>query len=131
MIAAVISITVGLITNFAITKFYVIGEVERQKKKTWFQFFVYVCCAMISLLIVQIFLLIFNIYLGFYAFYVKLATIPVVFMWTVFVSRYVVFDKKGKHSDVNNNDDVNPKLQEEEAEELKDGYVDRAEVKKE
>jgi putative flippase GtrA len=130
MVAAVISIVVGLSTNFTITKFYVIGEVKIQKKKTWFQFFIYVLCAMVSLLIVQIFLLIFNVILGFYAFYVKLVTVPVVFIWTVFISRYVVFNKISKKTDIKDDECAKTDDITEDTEKVNGELLDTADVVK-
>jgi putative flippase GtrA len=94
MLAAILSFILAVSTNFTIGKFYVIGGVTKQKKKTLSQFILYTIYALISLGIVQFFLLLFHIFMNFDPLYVKIASVPIVFVWTLIVTRYLVFDKK-------------------------------------
>jgi putative flippase GtrA len=94
MVAAVISFCVGVLSNFILTRVYVIGDVAKQKKKPQFQLAIYVAACLVSLGIVQVFLLIFHFHFKLDPFVVKIMAVPVVFIWTVLASRYIVFDKK-------------------------------------
>jgi putative flippase GtrA len=94
MIAAVVSFSLAVLTNFTLTRYYVFGEVRRQKKKTVVQLIIYVLVCFVSLGIVQVFLLFFHFRLGLDPVLVKIISVPVVFIWTVLSGRFIIFDKK-------------------------------------
>jgi SAM-dependent methyltransferase/putative flippase GtrA len=94
MLAAVASFAAGTSTNFCLTRHYVIGEVRRQVRSLPVQFAAYLATGLVSLGIVQALLLVFHVLLGFDPFHVKLASVPVVFVWTVTSSRFLVFRKR-------------------------------------
>jgi putative flippase GtrA len=94
MTSAVISFVFAALTNFTITKYYVIGGLKRQKKKTMLQLLAYFATALVSLAIAQLFLLVFSVILDFNPLYVKIVSVPFVFVWTVLSSRYFIFNKK-------------------------------------
>jgi putative flippase GtrA len=94
MIAAVISFCLALLTNFTLSRYYVFGEVDRQKKKPAYQLLIYIPVSFVALGIFQMFLLVFYVYLGMDPVLVKIISVPVVFIWTIISSRYIIFDKK-------------------------------------
>jgi SAM-dependent methyltransferase/putative flippase GtrA len=94
MACATASFAVGTTVNFFLTRHYVIGEPARQKRSLPVQYLTYVATGLVSLAIVQILLLVFHLLLGFQPFHVKLASVPVVFVWTVLSSRFLVFVKR-------------------------------------
>lgn len=94
MIAAVISFCVSVSSNFIITRYYVFGEVRRQKKKSTLQLVIFVAASLVSLGILQLFLLIFHFHFGLDAFFVRIITVPVVYIWTILATRYIIFDKR-------------------------------------
>lgn len=94
--AAVISGTAGTVLNFFGTRYYVYGETDKQKIKPWTQFALYIPAALISLGIIQVILLIFHLWLGFDPLLVKVAGVPIVFAWTVFNGKYIIFNKKNE-----------------------------------
>jgi putative flippase GtrA len=93
LLAAICSASASLVVNFFITRYYVIGEIHKQTKTVGAQFLVYVGTALVSLAIFQILLLVFHYWLDFDPLYVKIASIPVVYIWTLLSSRFIVFNK--------------------------------------
>jgi SAM-dependent methyltransferase len=93
MACAVLSYAAGLTTNFFLARHYVIGEPDRQLRSLPAQFAAYAATGLVSLAVVQILLLVFNVILEFDPFLVKIASVPVVFAWTVLSSRHLVFTK--------------------------------------
>lgn len=95
MVAAVISWVFALVVNFCVTRYYVFGQIEKQKFNWLFQFLMYIPAALVSLGIIQVMLFVFVIKIGYHPLLVKILSIPVVFVWTVCSSRYLVFKKSG------------------------------------
>ncbi|MDR2352985.1 MAG: GtrA family protein [Deltaproteobacteria bacterium] len=93
MLAALISFGVAATTNFFLTRYYVIGEVKIQKKPIFLQYITYVFSAICSLAIAQLFILIFHFGLGLAPFLAKLISVPVIFVFTLTLGRYVIFNK--------------------------------------
>jgi putative flippase GtrA len=91
--AALIAQTFSAVVNFIITKFYVFGHVDRQKKKSRVQFILYIFTVLVSIGLTQLFLLIFSLWLGFEPMLVKIISVPFIFIWTLFCGKYIVFDK--------------------------------------
>jgi putative flippase GtrA len=94
MVCAAASFAVGTTVNFFLTRHYTIGEPEKQDRGITVQYLAYVCTGFVSLAIVQAMLWGFHLVMGFDPFHVKLASVPVVFVWTVLSSRFLVFTKK-------------------------------------
>jgi putative flippase GtrA len=94
MAAAVVSFIIVVITYFLVTRYYVFGEVRDQKKSVLFQFLVYLSSALLSLGVIQLFLLVFFVWLGFDPLLVRIAAIPFVFALTFFAGKFLIFQKK-------------------------------------
>jgi SAM-dependent methyltransferase/putative flippase GtrA len=94
MACAAASFAVGTTVNFFLTRHYVFGDTRRQRRSLPAQYAAYVGAGLVSLAIVQLLLLVFHFRLGFDPFRVKLASVPVVFVWTVLSSRFIIFVKR-------------------------------------
>jgi ubiquinone/menaquinone biosynthesis C-methylase UbiE/putative flippase GtrA len=94
MWCAVSSFAASVTVNFFLTRVYAIGEPERQDRGIAVQYAAYVATGLVSLAIVQLMLGVFHLRMGFKPFNVKLASVPVVFVWTVLSSRFLVFTKR-------------------------------------
>jgi putative flippase GtrA len=92
-LAATFSSAAGASVNFLITRHYVYGGVD-QAKKAWTQFLLYVPAVLISLGLVQLMLAVFHLWLGFPPMPVKIASVPVVFVWTVLSGKYLIFNRR-------------------------------------
>lgn len=92
--AAFISWVISLITSWIVTRWYVFGEVKRQKRNVLFQLFLFCGVALVSLGIIQVCIFIFTNYLLVAPLVAKILSLPIVFMWTLSVSRCIVFSKK-------------------------------------
>ncbi|MDR1080041.1 MAG: GtrA family protein [Deltaproteobacteria bacterium] len=94
MVCAVASFVVGTTVNFYLTRHYTIGEPEKQNRSVGLQYVAYMGTGIVSLAIVQAMLGGFHLVMGFDPFHVKIASVPVVFVWTVLSSRFLVFTKR-------------------------------------
>jgi putative flippase GtrA len=94
LIAALISAVVSTVVNFSITKYYVFGQINRQKKRTRTQFIIYIFTVLVSVGLTQLILFIFSIKFGFDPMLVKVAAVPFIYIWTVLSGKYIVFNKK-------------------------------------
>lgn len=95
LIAALISMTLALLVNFAISRRYVFGEVELQKKRAMVQLALYVPAALAAIGLTQLVLYVFNMRLGMDPMLVKIfVAVPLVFLWTLLCGKYLLFDKR-------------------------------------
>lgn len=92
LVSALLSFCVAVITNFCITRYYVFGDVKRQRKSFRTQFFIYLPLCLVSLALTQVILIIFNLHLGWPPLLVKIMAVPVVLLWTVIAGRFIVFN---------------------------------------
>ncbi|MDR1166477.1 MAG: GtrA family protein [Deltaproteobacteria bacterium] len=92
-LAAVFSFVVVASTNFTITRFYVIGETRVQTKPLAAQYPLYIATALVSLAIIQLFILVFYVYAGLAPILARIIAIPFVFIFTLLVGRLLVFKK--------------------------------------
>ncbi|MDR2443870.1 MAG: GtrA family protein [Deltaproteobacteria bacterium] len=96
LLAALVSAGASTLVNFTITKYYVYSQVDRQKKRTRWQFILYIFTVLVSIGLTQLILLIFSIKHGFDPFLVKIGAVPFVYIWTVLSGKYIVFNKYSK-----------------------------------
>jgi putative flippase GtrA len=94
MACAVASFAAGTSVNFSLTRHYTVGEPEKQDRGVLAQYAAYLAMGLVSLAAVQAMLGVFHLVMGFDPFLVKLASVPVVFVWTVLASRFLVFTKR-------------------------------------
>jgi putative flippase GtrA len=97
--APVVASTVGMLVNFVVTRHFVYGETERQKKSAWLQFALYAPSAAVSIALTQLILLVFSVILSFDPMVVKIVSVPLVFVWTLLSGKYLIFTKKKKTGD--------------------------------
>lgn len=93
-VAATNSFICAVLINFCITRFYVFGETKRQRKPVRIQAILYIIASLVSLAIIQVVLYVFAVRLGWPPLPVKIMAIPVVFGWTLFAGKYLVFNKQ-------------------------------------
>ncbi|MDR1309370.1 MAG: GtrA family protein [Deltaproteobacteria bacterium] len=94
LVSALVSAAVATVVNFMFTRHFVFGQVERQRKGPWTQFALYVPTVLVSVALTQLILSVFSLWLGLDPMLVKVAAVPVVYVWTVFSGKYFVFDKE-------------------------------------
>jgi putative flippase GtrA len=93
LIAAFFSASLATVVNFLITRYYVFGHVSEQKIRALAQFALYIPAVLVSMGLTQLILLVFNIWIGFDPMLVKIAAIPVVYIWTVICGKYIIFKR--------------------------------------
>jgi len=97
-LSAAVSFVFALLANFLGMRWYVFGDVARQRRNKASQAALYILVALSSLGIIQAWLWVFAVRAGFPPLLVKAAGVPVVFLWTVLAGRFV-FAKKGDADD--------------------------------
>jgi putative flippase GtrA len=90
-LAAFFSFCLALLTNFFVSRNYVYGNVTDYKYSRTKQFFLYIFAAFLSLGIIQIFLLIFAVYLMTPPLLAKILALPPVFIFTLLSGRFLIF----------------------------------------
>ncbi|MDR2442393.1 MAG: GtrA family protein [Deltaproteobacteria bacterium] len=91
---ALISGFSGAVINFLITRHYVFGHIDKQKKGVWTQFAMYIPAVLVSMGLTQLILLVFHLWLNFDPMLVRIAAIPVVYVWTVLCGKYIIFNRR-------------------------------------
>jgi putative flippase GtrA len=90
-LSASFSFLLALFTNFFISRNYVFASTGKHEHTCLKQFIVYVFSAIITLGIIQLFLLVFAVYLTFPPILAKILALPPVFVFTLFFGRFLIF----------------------------------------
>ena len=93
-LSASVAFVFALLANFAGMRWYVFGDVVRQRRNRANQGVLFILVALASLGIIQAWLWVFAVKAGFPPLPVKAVSVPVVFLWTVLAGRFV-FTKEG------------------------------------
>jgi putative flippase GtrA len=97
LLSSLLGLSMGAVVNFIITRHYVYGQIERQKKKASTQFLLYIPTVLVTICITQLIMLILCVKLGFDPMLVKVfVAVPLVFLWTLLSGKYLIFNKRPK-----------------------------------
>jgi putative flippase GtrA len=93
--AALISTSAGGAVNFVLSRHYVFGRIERQRRPLAAQILLYVPAVLVAVALNQLILAILCLWLGLPPMPVKiLAATPLVFLWTLFSGRCLIFARR-------------------------------------
>jgi putative flippase GtrA len=90
-LSAFFSFILALLTNFFIGRNYVFASTGKHEHTCFKQFIVYSFSAIITLGVIQLFLLVFTVYLMFPPILAKILALPPVFVFTLLSGRFLVF----------------------------------------
>ncbi len=91
-LSAAISMVLAFVVNFSITRWYVFGEIAKQKQPLWRQLGMYAIVAAVGIGIIQLSLwLLTDMMKALSPILAKTCAIPIVFMWTLFANKRLVF----------------------------------------
>jgi putative flippase GtrA len=91
--AALISVFSGAVVNFLITRYYVFGHIQEQKKDILTQITFYIPAVLVSLGLTQLIIYVFHNQLGWNPMLVRAGAVPVVYLWTVLCGKFIIFNK--------------------------------------
>ena len=95
LVASFFAMALAIVINFAITRRYVFGEIQRQRKGALVQFLIYVPAALVSIGLTQAVLFLFCVKMNLSPMPIKvLVAVPLVFLWTLFCGKYLIFNKR-------------------------------------
>jgi putative flippase GtrA len=93
--AALLAMTLSSLVNFVITRFYVFGQIVRQRKGWWAQLLMYVPAVLVSIALTRLILYTLSVRGGFDPMLVKIfVAVPAVFVWTFLSGKLLIFDKR-------------------------------------
>jgi putative flippase GtrA len=93
--AALLAMTLSSLVNFVITRLYVFGQIERQRKEWWAQLLMYVPAVLVSIALTRLILYALSVRGGFDPMLVKVfVAVPAVFFWTFLSGKLLIFDKR-------------------------------------
>jgi putative flippase GtrA len=93
--AALLAMTLSSLVNFVITRLYVFGQIERQRKGWLVQLLMYVPAVLVSIALTRLILYALSVRGGFDPMLVKVfVAVPAVFLWTFLSGKLLIFDKR-------------------------------------
>jgi putative flippase GtrA len=93
LLAALISFCLAFAVNFCGMRYYVHGEVEKQRKNAAVQLALMLVASLVPLAVIEGMLLLFSLRLGWPPLLVKILVLPLLFVWTLFAGSRIIFNK--------------------------------------